>query len=87
MADTKTNTTPVTAPVTTPANISIPLPAGMTVEQFQKSMSSFFKMADYTKKHDKAKREADKKLEALYPAKYKELLAAELKLVGITSKK
>jgi len=85
MADKSTTDVKPTTP--TASTISIPLPDGMTAEQFQKSMSSFFKMADYTKKHDKAKREADKKLEALYPAKYRELLTAELKIVGITPKK
>lgn len=71
----------------TPNTVSINLPAGMTQEQFQKSMASWQKTVDYTKKHDKAKREADKKLAKAHAEEYKKLLAAELKLVGITSKK
>ncbi len=66
--------------------VSVPLPAGMTAEQFSASMKSFFKMQDYTKKHDKAKREADKQLEKAHAPEYKKLLDAELKKVGITSK-
>jgi len=66
--------------------VSVPLPAGMTAEQFTKLLSTFQKMQDYTKKRDKAVRNALNVLKVKYPEDYKKALDAELSKVGLTVK-
>ena len=75
MADVKKNPT-----------VSINLPAGMSVEQFEKLFPSFLKNQDYTKKRDKAVRNALNALRVKYPADYQVALKSELTKVGLTVK-
>ena len=67
--------------------VSVSLPPGMTLEQFQKLFPSFLKNQDYTKKRDKAVRNALNALKVKYPSDYNKFLADEMAKVGLSSKK
>lgn len=69
-----------------PSTVEIPLPPGMSKEDFVKSFASFNKMRDYTAKRDKCVRTALNGLKDKYPAEFKALLDAELKKVGLPVK-
>lgn len=66
--------------------VNIVLPEGMTIEQFNKSFTSYRNMQEYTKKRDKAVRNALNTLRDKYPADYKTFLDKELRKVGLPVK-
>ena len=66
--------------------VEVEIPAGMSTEQYQKIIGTFFKTRDEGKKRDKAIQEATKSLRKKYPADYKGLLNTELKKVGLPVK-
>jgi len=66
--------------------VSVPLPLGMSAEQFTKLLATFQKTQDYTKKRDKAVREALNVLKKAHPEDYKKALEVELAKAGLTVK-
>jgi 2-methylcitrate dehydratase PrpD len=66
--------------------VTVQIPAGMTAEDFLKSIKSWESQKAQTQKRDKAAREAQKLLMKQFPVEYKTHLTAELKKVGLTPK-
>lgn len=70
----------------TPATVQIPLPPGVTPEEFAKSLKTFQKFESavkVAKLRDKALRAAFTAIKEKYPKEWKALLDAELKKLGL----
>lgn len=79
-------TTPNTPPTPEPNTVTVKLPEGMSQEQLLKSFASFQKTQVYTKKYDKAVRDALSALRKVHEPEYQTLLAAQMKVQGIAKK-
>lgn len=78
---TKTNSNPVT-----PGTVTVTLPEGMSPEQFNKLFKASLKTQAYTKKYDKAVRDALSDLKTSHKEDYVKYLATRMRGQGLTPK-
>ena len=72
-------------PAPSPTKVEVNLPPGMTAEQLNKLLSTFFKGKTYGKAYDEAMRNAVKALKEKFPSDWKLLYNRERTKVGLNT--